>query len=128
MTHLLLADDDRLIQVIAAAVLKRAQFNVSVVSNGVEALAHVASSRPDVILLDCQMPELDGLETCARLKAMPDTRGIPVIFLTAASPEHEVRRGLDLGAIGCIAKPFDASTLATRVREMLDSLDQERRV
>jgi CheY-like chemotaxis protein len=61
------------------------------------------------------MPDMDGFETCTRLKADPATRDIPVIFLTAKVQESEVARALALGAAGCIGKPFDALTLGAQV-------------
>jgi CheY-like chemotaxis protein len=72
-----------------------------------------------VILLDWMMPDMDGFETCTRLKASPDTRDIPVIFLTAKVQESEIAKALSLGAIGCIGKPFDALTLGRQVRTIL---------
>ena len=67
----------------------------------------MSTERPDVILLDAMMPRMDGYETCRRLKADPATRHIPVIFLTAKAQETEIRKGLALGAVGYLVKPFD---------------------
>ena len=117
--RLLLAEDDPDIQLVARMSLKRAGFDVTVAGNGNEALRRAAESKPDVILLDWMMPELDGLETCARLKADSALRDVPVIFLTAKSQESEIARGLALGALGYITKPFDALTLGARVRELI---------
>ena len=120
MLRVLLAEDDPDIQLVARLALRRADFDVTVASNGVEALAAVARSRPDLILLDWMMPELDGLETCTRLKSDATTKDIPVIFLTARSQESEINRGLALGAIGYVTKPFDALELGARVRELIN--------
>ena len=114
-----LAEDDPDIQLVARMSLKRAGFDVTVASNGLEALQRVAEAAPDVVLLDWMMPELDGLAACARLKGDEATRGIPVIFLTAKAQESEIAKGLSLGALGYITKPFDALTLGNRVRELL---------
>src|SRR4026207_533260 len=86
-----LAEDDLDIQLVARLALKRAGFIVRVVSNGQEALDAVKAEPPDVILLDWMMPELDGPETCRRLKADPVTAAIPVIFLTPKSQEAEIQ-------------------------------------
>jgi len=99
--------------------LKCAGFKVVVANYGVEALARVASEKPDVALLDWMMPELDGVEVCRRLKADPETAGVPVIFLTARSQEAELKTGLSMGAVGYITKPFDALTRGARGRELL---------
>lgn len=119
--RVLLAEDDPDIQRVARLALRRANFDVAVVHNGVEALAWIGTHGADVILLDWVMPELDGLETCTRLKADPATRDIPVIFMTAKSQETDIRRGLELGATGYITKPFDALLLGAQVRALLES-------
>ena len=116
---LLLAEDEPDVQLIARLSLKKAGFQVATVNNGAEALEYVATTRPDVILLDWMMPDMDGFETCKRLKGDPATRDIPVIFLTAKVQESEVARALALGAAGCIGKPFDALTLGNQVRAIV---------
>lgn len=118
--RVLLAEDDPDIQLVARLSLRKDGFQVTTVTNGAEALARVAGERPDLIMLDWMMPEMDGLETCARLKADPETRDIPVIFLSAKSQESEIQKGLRLGAAGYITKPFDALTLGSQVRAILE--------
>ena len=119
---IVLAEDEPDIQLVARLALKRAGFTVRVVNNGIEAIAAAKADRPDVILLDWMMPELDGPATCRRLKADPATAAIPVIFLTARSQEVEIQRGLALGATGYITKPFNALTLGDEVHQVLASL------
>jgi CheY-like chemotaxis protein len=114
-----LAEDDPDIQLVARLALKRAGFTVRVVGNGQEALDAIQQDPPDVVLLDWMMPELDGPETCRRLKADPVTAAIPIIFLTAKSQEAEIKRGLSLGAIGYVTKPFDALTLGQHVKDIV---------
>jgi CheY-like chemotaxis protein len=118
--NLLLAEDEPDVQLIARLSLKKAGFVVTTVNNGLEALAQVQVSRPDVILLDWMMPDMDGFETCRRLKADPATRDIPVVFLTAKVQESEVARALALGAAGCIGKPFDALALGAQVMAIVN--------
>jgi CheY-like chemotaxis protein len=117
--EVLLAEDDPDIQLVARLSLRKAGFTVRVVGNGVAMLAEAARARPDVVLLDWMMPEMDGFEACAQLKANPQTAGIPVIFLTAKSQESEIARGVALGARGYITKPFDALNLGRQVQELL---------
>jgi DNA-binding response OmpR family regulator len=114
-----LAEDDPDIQLVARLALQRAGFDVRVVGSGLAALDAVRERPPDVVLLDWMMPGLDGPETCRRLKAAATTAGIPVIFLTAKSQESEIQRGLSLGAVGYITKPFDALTLGQQVKDLL---------
>ena len=124
MLNVILAEDDLDIQLVARLALKRAGFTVKVVGNGKDALEAVRAQAPDVILLDWMMPELDGPETCRQLKADPATAGIPVVFLTAKSQESEIQRGLSLGAVGYVTKPFDALTLGQHVKELIGKSNQ----
>jgi len=118
----ILAEDDPDIQLVARLSLKRAGFTVRVVGNGKEALEAIREEKPDVVLLDWMMPELDGPETCRQLKSDPATTAIPVIFLTAKSQESEIQRGLSLGAAGYVTKPFDALTLGQQVKNIVDAI------
>ena len=115
----ILAEDDADIQLVARLALKRAGFDVRVVSNGAEAIAAARDRRPDVILLDWMMSVMDGPSACAVLKADPDLANVPVIFLTARSQESEIAQGLALGAAGYVTKPFDALTLGDKVRSLI---------
>jgi two-component system alkaline phosphatase synthesis response regulator PhoP len=87
--------------------------------DAVKMLEHVAKDRPDIILLDIMLPELDGLEALKRLKADDSTSPIPVILLTARSSEMDKVTGLDLGAEDYITKPFGVLELMARVRAAL---------
>jgi CheY-like chemotaxis protein len=116
--RLLLVEDEPDILLIGRASLKRAGFDVVTARDGLQALAAVAEERPSVIVMDCLMPELDGFETCARLQADPATREIPIVFLTARSDTATHQRCLALGAVGCIAKPFDPLRLGEQVKAL----------
>ena len=83
-------------------------------------MAKAAEDPPDLILLDCMMPKLDGYETCRRLKLGPSLRHIPVIFLTAKAQETEVRKGLSLGAVGYLIKPFNPMSLVAEISQILE--------
>ncbi len=87
--------------------------------DGESGLAAAANSRPSLILLDVDMPGLKGFEVCRRLKANPVTASIPIIFLTAAPMSADKVRGLDLGAIDYIVKPFKALEFRARIRAAL---------
>lgn len=116
---ILMAEDDPDIQLVARLALKKAGYRVTAVSNGRELLARVADERPHIVLLDWMMPEMDGPETCAKLRENPETADIPIVFMTAKSQGFEIERGLALGAAGYIVKPFDALTLGEQLREIL---------
>lgn len=114
-----MAEDDPDIQLVARLALKKAGYRVIAVSNGRELLDRVEQDRPDIVLLDWMMPEMDGPATCARLRENPATAHVPVVFLTAKSQGFEIERGLSLGAAGYIVKPFDALTLGDELRRIL---------
>ena len=104
---------------ILAEILKEA-YRVRVAKDGERALKIAqASPPPDIILLDVEMPGMDGHETCRRLKALEATRDIPVIFVTGHSDEQERAKGLALGAIGYLTKPVDPDTVLSNITEAL---------
>lgn len=92
---------------------------VETASSGLEAIDKAASWRPDIILLDVMMPEIDGPSTLERLRARADTCAIPVVFITARAQPHELERFRALGASAVISKPFDPMLLAAQVRAAL---------
>lgn len=116
----MIVDDDEDIRFVAElAVRQIGNWEVVSAASGLEALAIVGSERPDVILLDAMMPQLDGLATMAKLREEPATAGIPVIFLTARVQQHEIEAYLARGAQGVISKPFDVTTLPDEIRGIL---------
>ena len=97
------------------------EYTVKVAVNGKLALKIAQVQRPDLILLDVMMPEIDGYEVCRQLKTNPDTRDIPVIFLTAKDHAEDESRGIELGAVGYIAKPVSPDILRESVKTQLPS-------
>jgi two-component system, sensor histidine kinase and response regulator len=123
---ILIVDDiARNLQVLGS-ILSENGFGVSVASSGQGALDAIATQTPDVILLDIQMPDMDGFEVCRRLKLMPTTSAIPVIFLTARTETEDIVRGFELGAVDYITKPFISQELLARVRMHLHLVRQNK--
>lgn len=104
---------------VVGTILRQADYQIYIAQNGLQAIEMATEIQPDLILLDIMMPGLDGLETCQRLKKIPETRDIPVIFLTAKAEEEDIVKGLEIGAVDYITKPFNASVLLARVRTHL---------
>ncbi|MCC7261720.1 MAG: response regulator [Candidatus Latescibacteria bacterium] len=100
--------------------LEAEAYRIAVATNGQAALRQAARSTPDLILLDVMMPEMDGYETCRRLKADEATRQIPVIFLTAHAETEAVVKGFQAGGVDCIAKPFRKEEVLVRIRTHLE--------
>jgi class 3 adenylate cyclase len=106
--------------------LKEKGYQISVATNGKQALDVLARVQPDLILLDVMMPEMDGFETCRRIKASEQWRQIPIIFLTAKTDTADIVQGFELGAVDYVAKPFNAHELLARVSTHL-TIDELRR-
>src|SRR5437867_12987110 len=102
-----------------AAILKGKGYQLSVATNGKQALDALTKIRPDLILLDVMMPELDGFETCQRIKSSEAWRDIPVIFLTAKTDTADIVKGFEMGAVDYVGKPFNAHELLARVHTHL---------
>jgi DNA-binding response OmpR family regulator len=117
--RVLLAEDEPDIQLITRIALEDAGCTVVAVSDGQAAIDAARAQPFDVVLLDVMMPRVDGFTACARLQADPETRHLPIIFLTAKSQEVEVEHGLAIGARGYIVKPFDVFSLARTVAAIL---------
>jgi CheY-like chemotaxis protein len=119
---ILLVDDDADIRLVGSVALRRTSgWEVSEAGAGVEALTRIAEERPDVVLLDVMMPDIDGLATLARIRSDPANADLPVIFLTARAQKTEIESYLDRGADGVIPKPFDISTLANEILRIVDA-------
>ena len=95
-------------------------YNISLADNGMTALQIARNIQPDLILLDIMMPGIDGFETIKQLKSFPETKDIPVIFLTARSQTKDVVQGFELGAVDYITKPFQELELKVRVKTHVD--------
>jgi two-component system, NtrC family, sensor kinase len=100
--------------------LTESSFKVSIAKSGESALAKVSEFRPSLILLDVMMPGIDGFETCRRLKANPDTQDIPIIFMTALSDAVDKVKGLALGAVDYVTKPFHQEEVLARINVHLE--------
>jgi len=117
--RILVVDDTPANIQVLSSTLKTNGYQVSVATNGKQALAVLARIRPDLILLDVMMPELDGFETCRLLKASSDWDDIPIIFLTGKTDVEDIVKGFKAGAVDYVAKPFNTHELLARVNTHL---------
>ncbi len=124
--QVLLAEDEALMAQMMVDMLTELPIQVRVAKNGREALDQVEQSRPDLILLDAVMPELDGFAVAAALKGNPATQDIPIIFLTARVRMEDKVRGLELGAEDYLVKPVRREEMLARVRNVLRRWESRR--
>jgi len=117
--HILVVEDEADIRELVRYNLEREGYVVHQAGSGEEALRFIRSRKPDVILLDLMLPEIDGLEVCRRLKNDADCRHIPVVMVTAKGEESDVVAGLELGADDYVTKPFSTRVLVARIRAVL---------
>jgi class 3 adenylate cyclase/CheY-like chemotaxis protein len=125
-SRILIVDDTPANIRVLSSALKQEGYQISVATSGLQALAEVQRLHPDVILLDVMMPEMDGFETCRRLKESHLTSDIPIIFLTARTETTDIVHGFEAGAVDYVAKPFNSCELLARVKTHL-TVDQLRR-
>jgi two-component system response regulator MprA len=115
--RVLVIDDDRAVRDAVRRAFTLERYEVEVADGGLEGLQRLEASRPDVIVLDLMMPDVDGLEVCRRIRAAGDR--IPILMLTARDAVSDRIDGLDAGADDYLVKPFDIGELAARVRALL---------
>ncbi len=121
VTRILVVDDTASnIQVLVQILRSEGDFSISVANNGLQALEQMEKVKPDLVLLDIIMPELDGYETCKRMKQDEDLSDIPVIFLSAKIEADDQVKAFDVGGVDYVTKPFNSIELMARVRTHLD--------
>ena len=117
--HVLIVDDEQSALAMLAELMTRRGYQATCAANGVEALACIAQAPPDVVLMDVNMPQLDGFETCRRIKGNPATTLIPVVLVTGLNDTADRVRGIEAGADDFLSKPFVMSELLARVRSLV---------
>jgi two-component system, OmpR family, alkaline phosphatase synthesis response regulator PhoP len=127
LTRVLVIDDEAPIRLLCRVNLEAEGMQVLEASDGPTGLEEARSERPDVILLDVMMPALDGWRVAERLVDDPSTQDIPIIFLTARAEFRDRARGLDIGGVDYVTKPFNPLELAALVRDLLSRIERGER-
>lgn len=125
MKRILMVDDVATNLICAAEVLK-SSYDITMARSGKEALLLLKGMTPDLILLDINMPEMDGYQVMEKLKENPDTSEIPVIFLTAELDQESEVKGLKMGAMDFLRKPFEPEVMKSRIDNILQITDQKK--
>jgi DNA-binding response OmpR family regulator len=123
----LVIDDERSIRMLCRVNLAASGMKVYEASDGRQGLELARRERPDLVLLDVMMPELDGWSVARELAADDETRDIPIVFLTARADPADRRLGEQLGGVGYVIKPFDPVTIGDFVEEVLVRLERGER-
>jgi CheY-like chemotaxis protein len=117
---LLIDDEPNLAEVISICLISFKGWSVKVANSGKAGLSLVQTVKPDAILLDVMMPEMDGLTVYQALQKNPETQNIPVIFLTAKVQASDLKKFAELGVVGTIAKPFEPLVIADQITQLLN--------
>ncbi len=123
MTRVLVIDDEAPIRLLCRVNLEAEGMQVSEAGDGQSGLAKAREEQPDVILLDVMMPEMDGWQVAEELLSDRRTDSIPIIFLTARAEVRDRARGLDLGGVDYVTKPFNPVELAPLVEELVQRVE-----
>ena len=116
---ILLVDDSATTLMMEQMVLRAQPYNIVTAKNGREAIERAAAERPDLILLDVVMPEMNGFEACRRIRQHPSTKTTPIIMVTTRGEEQSVETGFESGCNDYITKPINGAELLTKVRGYL---------
>jgi len=120
MAHkILIVDDEPNIVISLEFLMKKEGFEIAVANDGEEALAKVASFKPNLMLLDVMMPKKSGFEVCEALRADAANADLQIVMLTAKGRDTEVAKGLAIGADAYVTKPFSTKELVAKVKSML---------
>ena len=118
-THILVVEDEEALATLLEYNLGKEKFEVTLASDGEEAMLKIEEQAPDLVILDWMLPKVSGIEVCRRIRAKPETKNLPIIMLTARSEEADRIRGLETGADDYLTKPFSNDELVARVRAVL---------
>jgi two-component system phosphate regulon response regulator PhoB len=117
--QVLIVDDERDLRTLLDFNLRQAGYETTQASTGAEALARARSQRPELVILDLNLPDVSGTDVCRLLRAEPETRAIPILMLTARGSESDRILGLELGADDYVCKPFSVREVVLRVEALL---------
>ena len=121
----LIIEDERDILQLIKLYLEKEGFRTVAATTGAEGLRQVKHEKPDLVILDLMLPEMNGLEVCKRLRSAPETTMLPIIMLTAKADELDTIIGLELGADDYVAKPFSPKTLVARIKALFRRLERK---
>jgi DNA-binding response OmpR family regulator len=127
LTRVLVIDDDAPIRLLCRVNLEAEKMEVIEAVDGASGLERAKEEKPDVVLLDVMLPRMDGWQVAERLLEEPETADIPIVFLTARAELGDRARGLEIGGIDYLTKPFNPVELAGQIRDLLERVERGER-
>ena len=127
MTRVLVVDDESPIRLLCRVNLEAEGMQVLEAADGATGLQLAREERPDVVLLDVMIPGIDGWQVAEQLLGDPATSSIPIVFLTARAELRDRARGIDLGGVDYVTKPFNPTELASLIRDLLQRVERGER-
>jgi DNA-binding response OmpR family regulator len=124
LKKLVIVEDEADIAQLVKLYLEKEGYRTSIAKTGAEGLKLIKSERPDMVILDLMLPEMDGLEVCKKIRNAPDTAMLPVLMLTSKAEESDTIIGLELGADDYVTKPFSPKALVARVKALFRRLER----
>ena len=118
---ILIVEDEESLLKLESILLSSKGYRVTGVMDGKSALAEIQFNKPDLVILDIMLPEMDGFEVCRQIKENPQTRHIPVVMLTAKKTVQDQARGQQAGCDAYITKPFKSSKILDTIRDILNN-------
>ena len=116
---ILVADDDMMIRLLMRESLEQSGFEVMEAEDGAKAIQRFTETLPEIVLMDVEMPKMDGFSACAALRRLPHGQGTPVILVTGHDDPETVNRAFDVGATDFLSKPINWANLGRRVHYIL---------
>jgi DNA-binding response OmpR family regulator len=117
--RILIVEDEESLLKLESILLSSKGYHVTGVMDGKSALDEINARKPDLVVLDIMLPELDGFEVCKRIKENPETAGIPVVMLTAKKNSQDYARGMQVGADAYVTKPFKSAQVIELIEGLL---------
>jgi DNA-binding response OmpR family regulator len=123
--RILVVEDDEPIARLLERYLTSAGFDVHSESRGTQALRYAAANKPDLVILDLRLPDVDGMEVCERLRMLYHSWMVPIMMLTGLDSSQDLARGLSSGADAYVTKPFEPAALLPVIENLLSKIDPE---
>ena len=122
MARIFVIDDDEQLLRMVGLMLERGGHNITLINNPLDGLEQIKADKPDLLVLDVMMPNMDGLTVCEKLRAQAETAVLPIILLSARTSPESVKDGMEAGATRYLGKPISREELIQTLRDVLENI------